>query len=431
MSDRVINILIPGIGLPLSLGTVYNYSQYSVNIMECFGISKSQADIGFTLIIFFLGMCAATFGRMVELNPKRMSVVSTTLFAIGMFTLFAATKFGILPLYYVGCSFMGAGTGIGYVCPIKQLLSNFSDHKGLASGLAITGFGAGKFVAAPAIETILANFELPYLFLILGCAFLTVMSVCSWLFCPNPAFITTKKKAIPFKDLVHTKFLTMEYVSIWIMFCINISCGLALIAQEKSLLKFLGFKEIALIMALTAVFNVLGRFGMSTLSDYIGRKGAYHYVCSLSILAAFLCYTEQAWLAICGIMMVEFAYGGNFSVLPSLLAMWAVIKFLFKNEKNRYVQYLYSGLRPAVVGLIFSAGLLMMVDCDLIHNYVEGASSNLEIAWKQENFGSNLKEHLISAAICIATFVAVFFYKKNPMYLIAGSGALGFAIYYL
>ena len=73
----------------------------------------------------------------------------------------------------------------------------------------------------------------------------------------------------------------------------------------------------------------------------------------------------------------------------------------------------------------------MMVDCDLIHNYVEGASSNLEIAWKQENFGSNLKEHLISAAICIATFVAVFFYKKNPMYLIAGSGALGFVIYYL
>jgi OFA family oxalate/formate antiporter-like MFS transporter len=237
-----------------------------------------------------------------------------------MFTLFAATKFGILPLYYIGCSFMGAGTGIGYVCPIKQLLSNFSDHKGLASGLAITGFGAGKFVAAPAIEYLLANFELPYLFLILGCAFLTVMSVCSWLFRPNPAFIMTKKTAIPFKDLVHTKFLTMEYVSIWVMFCINISCGLALIAQEKSLLKYLGFKEIALIMALTAVFNVLGRFGMSTLSDYIGRKGAYHYVCSLSILAAFLCYTEQAWLAICGIMMVEFAYGGNFSVLPSLLA---------------------------------------------------------------------------------------------------------------
>ena len=89
MSNRVLNILVPGIGLPLSLGTVYNYSQYSVNIMECFGISKFQADIGFTLIIFFLGMCAATFGRMVELNPKRMSVVSTTLFAIGMFTLCA------------------------------------------------------------------------------------------------------------------------------------------------------------------------------------------------------------------------------------------------------------------------------------------------------------------------------------------------------
>ena len=130
--------------------------------------------------------------------------------------------------------------------------------------------------------------------------------------------------------------------------------------------------------------------------------------------------------AISGSLTATFAL-----VLPSLLMMWAVIKFLFKNEKNRYVQYLYSGLRPAVVGLIFSAGLLMMVDCDLIHNYVEGASNHLEIAWKQENFGSNLKEHLISAAICIATFVAVFFYKKNPIYLIITSGVLGFAIYYL
>lgn len=130
--------------------------------------------------------------------------------------------------------------------------------------------------------------------------------------------------------------------------------------------------------------------------------------------------------AICGSAAATFAL-----ILPSFLMMWAVIKFLFKNEGNKYIQFIFSGLRPAVVGLIFSAGLLMMIDCDLIYNFVSGATDTLELAWKQENFGSNMTEHLISAAICVATFIAVYFYKKNPMYLILISGAFGFGIYYL
>lgn len=320
MKNRFLNILVPGIALPLSLGTVYNYSQYANNIKEWFDISKFATDIGFTLIIFFLGMGAAAFGRMVELNPKRMACISTLLFFIGMMMVYASLQFHILPFYYLGCSFMGCGTGIGYVSPIKQLLSNFSDHKGLASGLAITGFGLGKFVAAPAIEYLLTATSLPNMFLILALAFLGVMSLCSWLFKPNPHFVSTIYTAIPISRLIKHTFLTKEYISVWLMFCINISCGLAIISQEKGLLTGLGFKEIATIMSLTAVFNILGRFGMSTASDKIGRKAAYHWVCSLGILASFMIYTGYAWLALLGILLVEFAYGGNFSCLPSLLA---------------------------------------------------------------------------------------------------------------
>jgi OFA family oxalate/formate antiporter-like MFS transporter len=178
----------------------------------------------------------------------------------------------------------------------------------------------GKFVAAPAIEFLLTAVSLPMMFLILAGSFLLVMSLCSWLFKPNPAFISTIYTAIPIKTLLHHTFLTKEYISVWLMFCINISCGLAIISQEKGLLTGLGFTEIALIMSLTAVFNILGRFGMSTASDSIGRKAAYHWVCSLGILASFMIFTQYAWLALIGILMVEFAYGGNFSCLPSLLA---------------------------------------------------------------------------------------------------------------
>lgn len=320
MKKNLFNIVLPGIFIPLVLGSVYNYSQYAKNIMEAFDITKFSADIGFTLIIFFLGMGAAVFGRFVEMFPKRMAVVSTILFAIGLLTISFATYTGILPLYYIGCSFMGIGTGIGYTSPIKQLLSLSQSHKGFFSGLSICGFGLGKFVASPMIEYFLASFSLPVVFLLMGSIFLGVMSLSSWLYKPNPAFISTIYTAVPYKNLWKAKFLTKEYISIWFMFFINITCGLALISQEKMLFQNAGYTAIAALMAATAIANIGGRFGMSTASDYIGRKGSYNVICTVGILGAFLCYTQNPVLLVGGILFCEFAYGGNFSVLPSLLA---------------------------------------------------------------------------------------------------------------
>lgn len=361
MTNRFLNILVPGILLPVSLGSVYNYSQYAKNIMETFDISKFSADIGFTLIIFFLGMGAAVFGRFVEMFPKRMSVVSTILFAIGLLLLSLSTYTGFLPLYYIGCSFMGCGTGIGYTAPIKQLLSNFSNHKGLASGLAITGFGMGKFVAAPMIEGLLANFSLPVVFLLMGLIFLVVMSFSSWLYRPNPAYISTKYTAIPYRTLIKAKFLTKEYISVWFMFFINITCGLALISQEKSLFLNAGYTAIAALMAATAIANVGGRFGMSTASDYIGRKAAYHWVASLGILGAFLCYTQNPILLVAGILMIEWNYGGGFSCLPSLLAKRFGSSCLSTVHSMTLSAWGFAGIAGPILGNMFTDNTLYLV----------------------------------------------------------------------
>lgn len=359
--NRFLNILIPGILLPVSLGSVYNYSQYAKNIMETFDISKFSADIGFTLIIFFLGMGAAVFGRFVEMFPKRMAIVSTILFAIGLLTLSFAAYSRILPLYYIGCSFMGCGTGIGYTAPIKQLLANFSNNKGLASGLAITGFGLGKFVAAPMIEGLLATFSLPMVFLLMGLIFLVVMSFSSWLYKPNPAYISTKYTAIPYRTLVKAKFLTKEYISIWFMFFINITCGLALISQEKALFLSAGYTAIAALMAATAIANVGGRFGMSTASDYIGRKAAYHWVASLGILGAFLCYTQNPILLVIGILMIEWNYGGGFSCLPSLLAKRFGDSCLSTVHSMTLSAWGFAGIAGPILGNLFTDNTLYLV----------------------------------------------------------------------
>lgn len=361
MKKDLFNIVLPGIFIPLVLGSVYNYSQYAKNIMETFDISKFSADIGFTLIIFFLGMGAAVFGRFVEMFPKRMSVVSTILFAIGLLLLSLSTYTGFLPLYYIGCSFMGIGTGIGYTSPIKQLLSLSQNHKGFFSGLSICGFGMGKFVAAPMIEGLLATFSLPVVFLLMGLIFLIVMSFSSWLYRPNPAYISTKYTAIPYRTLIKAKFLTKEYISVWFMFFINITCGLALISQEKSLFLNAGYTAIAALMAATAIANVGGRFGMSTASDYIGRKAAYHWVASLGIMGAFLCYTQNPILLVAGILMIEWNYGGGFSCLPSLLAKRFGSSCLSTVHSMTLSAWGFAGIAGPILGNMFTDNTLYLV----------------------------------------------------------------------
>ena len=290
--------------------------------MQCFDISKFAADIGFTLIIFCLGFGAAIFGRQVELNPKRMAVIASILFVLGMLGLSISTATGFLPLYYLSCAVMGTGTGIGYVSPIKQLMSAYQDHKGLASGLAISGFGLGKFVAAPAYEFLLANVSLPMTFLIIGAAFAVILGLTSWAFKPDPTYVSTIYTAIPIKSLIKNKFITLSYISVWLMFCINISCGLAIISQEKALLLGLKFTDIAIILSATAIMNILGRFSFSALSDKIGRKAVYHFICSFGILAALFCFTGNPIISLIGIFLCELAYGGNFSSLPTLLSKY-------------------------------------------------------------------------------------------------------------
>ena len=361
MKKDLFNIVLPGIFIPLVLGSVYNYSQYAKNIMEVFDISKFSADIGFSLIIFFLGMGAAVFGRFVEMFPKRMAIVSTILFAIGLLTISFATYTGILPLYYIGCSFMGTGTGIGYTSPIKQLLSLSQNHKGFFSGLSICSFGLGKFVAAPLIEYLLETFTLPVVFLLMGLIFLAVMSFSSLLYKPNPAYISTKYTAIPYKTLIKAKFLTKEYISIWFMFFINITCGLALISQEKILFLNVGYTAIALLIAATAVANVGGRFGMSTASDYIGRKGSYNIICIVGILGALLCYTQNPILLVCGILFCEFAYGGNFSVLPSLLAKQFGDSCLSTVHSMTLSGWGLAGITSVILANIFTGNMLYLI----------------------------------------------------------------------
>ena len=317
MPNKWLNCAIPGVALTTCIGSVYCWSQFSANLMEAFGLSKFHTDIGFMLIIFFLGMCAAAFGSTIEKNPRFGAWLSTIVFIGGFMMLGTAVSIGSIPAFFISTAIIGAGTGIGYVTPVKTLMAFFSDHKGLASGLAITGFGLAKFVASPVIEWLLANVSLSSMFYIMGGVYAVVMLMSSLLLRKYPYAVDYgSNDCFKYSYILKSK----EWWAIWFMFMTNISCGLAIISQEKGLLSALGISAIAMILSGTALSNAGGRLGFSSMSDKIGRKAAYHFVCSFGILGAVFCITGNPIMSVIGILLCEAAYGGNFSVLPSLLA---------------------------------------------------------------------------------------------------------------
>ena len=317
MPNKWLNCAIPGVALTTCIGSVYCWSQFSADLMKVFDITKFQADIGFTLIIFFLGMCAALFGSVIEKNPRMGAWLSTIIFITGFMMLGMSVYIESLPAFYIATATIGAGTGIGYVTPVKTLMAFFADHKGMASGLAITGFGLAKFIASPVIEWLLVHQPLYGVFWVLGGIYLLVMTASSLLLRKYP-YMQEEYGNSDFKygEVIRKR----EWWAIWFMFMTNISCGLAIISQEKGLLLGLGFASVAMILSGTALANSGGRIGFSTLSDKIGRKASYHFVCSFGIMGALFCITGNPILCIIGILLCEAAYGGNFSVLPSLLA---------------------------------------------------------------------------------------------------------------
>ena len=317
LPSKWLNCAIPGVALTTCIGSVYCWSQFSRELMETFGTTRFQTDIGFTLIIFFLGMCAAIFGSTIEKNPRTGAWLSTIVFITGFLMLGVAVYTKCLPAFYIATAVIGAGTGIGYVTPVKTLMAFFADHKGMASGLAITGFGLAKFVASPVIEWLLATVPLYGVFFSMGAIYAAVMVASSLLLRKYPNM--AKEYGNP--DFRYSLvFKRKEWWAIWFMFMTNISCGLAIISQEKGLLLGLGIASVAAILSGTALANSGGRIGFSTLSDRIGRKASYHFVCSFGILGALFCVTGSPVLTVIGILLCEAAYGGNFSVLPSLLA---------------------------------------------------------------------------------------------------------------
>ena len=332
LQNKWIRAAIPALLLHCSIGTVYCWSLVSDEIVEYFNLNnnnvqKSTIEWAFSLAIFFLGMSAAFLGPFVEKDIHKSSLVATICFCGGMAgTGFFISQRSVIGIFLCYGVIMGIGLGTGYLSPVKTLMLWFSEQKGLATGLAIAGFGLAKVIASPLMEFLLGRFGLINMFYILAVIYFIMMFTGHLLLAKPEGWVEpTEKKA---SGSVMKIFKNRAFIGIWIMFFINITCGLALISQEKSIVKSIGLIAfVSLISSLTAIFNAGGRLGLSALGDKMkDRNTIYKIIFILSIAFTALAIVSKGivnghtLIVIPLLIVVNTCYGGGFSNVPSLLS---------------------------------------------------------------------------------------------------------------
>lgn len=330
--NKWVRAAIPALLLHCSIGTVYCWSLVSDSIVNFLNegsatqVSKTTVEWAFSLAIFFLGMSAAFLGPLVEKDIHKSSLVAAVCFSVGMAgTGFFISQKSVIGIFICYGVIMGIGLGTGYLSPVKTLMLWFSEQKGLATGLAIAGFGLAKVIASPLMEYLQNRFGIVAMFYILAAFYFIMMFIGHLLLAKPEGWVEVPEEN---KESVLSIFKNKTFLGIWLMFYINITCGLALISQEKSIVKAIGLAGFAgIISSLTAVFNAGGRLGFSTWGDKLkDRNTVYKVIFGLSIIFTGLTIltkgivNQYAFLVIPLLFVVNAGYGGGFSNVPALLS---------------------------------------------------------------------------------------------------------------
>lgn len=319
---------------------------FQPEIADYIGFSKGAVEWAFSFAIFFLGMSAAFLGGLVEKNIHKSSLIASITFALGM----AGTGFfiwyggnnphSVLSLVgiYISYGFiMGIGLGTGYLSPVKTLMLWFKDKKGLATGLAVAGFGAAKAIASPIMSRMLTGLGeggIFKMFYILACVYFVMMFIGHLILAKPEGWVEpqTKSKNEGIIATLKTEPIA-SYIGIWLMFYINITCGLAIISQEKMIVKCVGLGAAAgIISTISALFNAGGRLGFSAWADKLkDRNTIYKLIFTLSIVSTLIVLLTKGIANGAGntvlivfvlalIFIVNAGYGGGFSNVPTLLS---------------------------------------------------------------------------------------------------------------
>jgi len=347
--------LVPpaALAVHLSIGQAYAFSTFNLPLTKLLGVTQSApADwslkaVGwtFSIAILFLGLSAAVFGRWVErAGPRKAMAVAAGCFGGGFLVSALGIHLHEIELLYLGYGVLGGcGLGIGYISPVSTLIKWFPDRPGMATGMAIMGFGGGALIAAPLSIFLMDHFKTPEsngvfesfvamgliysVFMLFGAAIVRVPPG-DWRPIGWTPSLTPKKLVTTANVHVDVAWKTRQFWLLWGVLCMNVTAGIGVLSQASPMIQemFAGRVSAAAaasFVGLLSLFNMGGRFVWASASDYLGRKNTYFVFFLLGILLYALVPSigraGSTALFVLAFGVILSMYGGGFATIPAYL----------------------------------------------------------------------------------------------------------------
>lgn len=355
--------LVPlaALSIHLCIGQIYAYSVFNEPMTRLIGITESTAEdwtlttLGwiFSIALFMLGASAAIFGKWLErVGPRKAMFASAICFSSGFFVAALGVHVHEIWIVYLGHGVLGGiGLGIGYISPVSTLIRWFPDRPGLATGMAIMGFGGGAMIASPLSVKLMQIFGssnsvgVKETFMVMGLIYFCVMLLGALMvrvpqkdwkpqhFDPEKI---QKKKLITSANVVADEAVrTPQFWLIFLVLMLNVTAGIGVLGQASVMIQemfsaeevgpdqAIGVAEAAGFVGLLSLFNMLGRFFWSSTSDRIGRKMTYSifflFGAMLYVLVPIFGNLGNSFLFIVTFCLIISMYGGGFATVPAYL----------------------------------------------------------------------------------------------------------------
>lgn len=336
--SRFLHAILPAFILAVSVGQIYAFTIFSDPIATRLGETRAAVQFAFSLGIFFLGMGAAFFGKIVEKNIRASTFIGTALFTSGLVVTALGIRLGSLALVYLGYGVLGGtGTGIIYISPVKTMMLHFPDSKAIAAAVPIISFGLGSSLATiltkgfsftSRIFTLhfagLEIFPVDKIFIALAVIYAIFMVPAAILIKKPSAVQLTFAHDMPSTAFSYRSLAAGRYfIGIWLFMFLNISCGLGLIPLAKQLMGTIpayGTSLVVLVLTLMGLMNGSGRFIFAWWSDRLQRRAnILLIILAISAASMALALAFPVTLAFT-LIAISACYGAGFSVLPAVLA---------------------------------------------------------------------------------------------------------------
>jgi MFS family permease len=374
----------------LCIGEVYAFSVFNLPLTRLIGLKASApgdwslVDVGwiFSVAILFLGLASAFTGSWLDrVGPRKAMAAAALCFGGGFLIGALGIEVHNLPLLFLGYGVLGGcGLGIGYISPVRTLITWFPDRPGMATGMAIMGFGGGAMIASPLSVALMHHYATPTslgvaptfvtlgiiyaVFMLIGAAIVRVPAP-GWRPAGYVPAASTSRLISDHHYAVSTAVRTPQFYLLWAILFLNVTAGIGVLSQASPMIQEMFHGNVTPVAAagfvgLLSLFNMAGRFFWASVSDYIGRKSTYFvfFLLGLVLYASVPSIARAGSVALFVLCygIILSMYGGGFATIP------AYLKDLFGTS---YVGAIHGRLLTAWS----AAGVLGPVLVDYIRQY--------------------------------------------------------------